>query len=63
MLADCSGLCVDLLKVGKLYGSRISYHRNILLKTNGAKNQWQGGESEVKSLIMQGGWQRPRQKA
>ena len=45
---------MDLLEVGKLYGSRISYHGNILLKTSGTKNQWEGGEAEIKSLIMQG---------
>ena len=27
-------VCVDLLEVGNLYGSRIGYHENTLLKTN-----------------------------
>ena len=27
-------VCVDLLEVGNLYGSRTGYHENTLLKTN-----------------------------
>ena len=28
-------LCVDLLEVGNHYGSRMGYHENFPLKTNG----------------------------
>ena len=30
---------MDLLELGKLYGSRIGYHRNILLRTNGREQK------------------------
>ena len=30
----CKCLCLDLLEVGNLYGSRMGYHGNMLLKTN-----------------------------
>ena len=30
----CLRQCVDLLEVRNLYGSRMGYHGNILLKTN-----------------------------
>ena len=36
----CYCLCVDLLEVENLYGSRIGYHENILLKTNEGQ-EWQ----------------------
>ena len=41
------------------YGSRMGYHGNILLS---AENQWEGGEAETKSLIMQGGIGRDRDR-
>ena len=43
---------MDLLEKEKLYGSRMGYHRNILLS---AENQSEGGEAETKGLIMWGG--------
>ena len=31
----CECLCADLLEVGNHYGSRMGYHENFSLKTNG----------------------------
>ena len=32
-------LCVDLLEMGGLYGSRMGYHGNIQLKTKGRRGE------------------------
>ena len=63
-LRFCTSLCVDLLEVGNLYGSRMGYPENILLKTNGEEERQrkldlvgQGrrggeGDEETESLIL-----------
>ena len=41
--------CVGMVKlVRKLYGSRMGYHENILLRTS----EGEGGEAKTKNLIM-----------
>ena len=52
---------MDLLEVAKLYGGRMGYHGNILLKTNGRKVRQrqkaqfcrgERGKVETENLIM-----------
>ena len=42
----CKCLCVDLLEVGNVYGSRMGYHGNMLLKTSAG-----AGEADMEGLI------------
>ena len=51
MGCDCYCLCGDLLEVENLYGSRMGYHGNILLKTYGSKR----GRDRKPNLVGGGG--------
>ena len=42
---------MDLLELGKLHGSRMGYHENILLRTNGREER-----QRQKTWFCKGGW-------
>ena len=44
-------MCVDQLEVGNFYGSRMDYHGNILLRTNGrGGGGWRGRDKKFNSV-------------